>query len=347
MSESDDAAAMQVQAWLVPLPDADAPCGPDLEYDNEFLALHQACAGKPETQFSEAEPPDWRNAVGLAASLFERTRDLRVAVQWLRGTLALQGYAALPSGLGLVCGLLETFWDGVHPLPEDGDAYGRVNALTLLRDPAGLLGELRDARLAEDRAIGVLKVRDVEAAFGNAPGAAYTKDQVQQMMAAAQARSPDLRAQCRAAQAQIERLIALVDARFARAEAPDLAPLATLAGLVAAALPAEAEAAADAPAAFEATDEAGAPSGGSRAGARGLSGAVASRADALRAIDMVIAYLEQAEPTNPAPLFLRRARQLIGHNFLQLMKALAPDALSEVARIVGIDPETVEEPPAD
>ncbi|MDE2456301.1 MAG: type VI secretion system protein TssA, partial [Burkholderiales bacterium] len=94
-------------------------------------------------------------------------------------------------------------------------------------------------------------------------------------------------------------------------------------------------------------ESAGGPAPGAAAAPRGLSGQVATRADALRAIDMVIAYLEQAEPTNPAPLFLRRARQLVGHNFLQLMKALAPDALAEVARIVGIDPDTVEEPPPD
>ena len=73
---------------------------------------------------------------------------------------------------------------------------------------------------------------------------------------------------------------------------------------------------------------------------------MSSREEALRAIDWVIEYLERAEPTNPAPLFLRRARQLVGHNFLQLMKVLAPDALAEVARIVGVNPDTVEDPNA-
>ena len=69
---------------------------------------------------------------------------------------------------------------------------------------------------------------------------------------------------------------------------------------------------------------------------------VAGGAEALRAIEMVCDYLERAEPTNPAQLLLRRAGRLLGHNFLQLMKELAPDALSEVARIMGVDPSTVE-----
>ena len=33
--------------------------GPNLEYDARFLALQQAAEGKPETQFSEAQPPEW------------------------------------------------------------------------------------------------------------------------------------------------------------------------------------------------------------------------------------------------------------------------------------------------
>ena len=70
-------------------------------------------------------------------------------------------------------------------------------------------------------------------------------------------------------------------------------------------------------------------------------GSVSSREDALRAIDMVCDYLDRTEPTNPAQLFLRRARRLINHNFLQLIKELAPEALNEAARIMGVDPDSV------
>jgi len=39
---------------------------------------------------------------------------------------------------------------------------------------------------------------------------------------------------------------------------------------------------------------------------------------------------------------LRRARRLINKNFLQLMRELAPEALTEVARIMGVDPESIQ-----
>jgi type VI secretion system protein ImpA len=341
MSDIDDLQA-SVAAWLQPLPDADAPCGPDLEYDNDFLALTQAVAGKPESQFGPAEPPEWRKAVDIAAGLLERSRDLRVAVEWGRSVLHLNGYAALLPALTLINGLLESHWDHVHPMPDDGDSYGRVNALTLLREPAGLLGALRDARVVEDRAIGLLLMRDIESALGLAPVSPgrsdVSKDQASKMLSAALDKTPELRERLKEGVVLVKQAMSLVSDRLG-SEAPDLRPLHALMNGAAGLLPPEATAVE-----AEGEESEGGAGGGGRA--RGLSGAVSSREEALRAIDLVIEYLERAEPTNPAPLFLRRARQLVGHNFLQLMKVLAPDALAEVARVVGVDPDTVEDPDA-
>ena len=68
-------------------------------------------------------------------------------------------------------------------------------------------------------------------------------------------------------------------------------------------------------------------------------GAIESRNDALRAIDMVCEYLERTEPTNPAQLLLRRARRLVNKNFVELVRELAPESLNEVARVMGISAE--------
>lgn len=345
MRDLEEARA-QVIAWLQPLA-GDAPCGPDLEYDNDFLALTQAAAGKPETQFAAAEPADWRRVVELAAQLFERTRDLRVAIDWLRGIVHVEGYVALPLGLSLVNGLIETFWDGVHPLPDDGDPYGRVNTLTNLREHAAALGDIRKARVVDDRAAGVLRAGDIEAALGTTGAGPvqteFTREQAARMLAAAVANEPSLRAACEEATAQARKLVAAVNDRLGNHGGPDLRPLYALTNAVAGLLPAEAGAADEmAAGAADADGDGGAPA----RGGRGLSGSVTSRDEALRAIDLVIEYLERAEPTNPAPLFLRRARQLVGHNFLQLMKVLAPDALADVARVVGVDPDTVTDPNA-
>ncbi len=345
-SMSDNAAEGQVSAWLQPLAGDTGPCGADLEYDNDFLELSKAIAGKPETQFEPAEPPNWRRAIEICESLFERTRDLRVAVSWLRGMLHVQGWPAYVPGMRLVLGLVEGHWDGVHPLPDpdDQDPYARVNALTLLREAEGLIGDLREMRVIQERSIGELTGRAVEVALGLSPTREGETDigtgPCSQMMAAALEKDPALRALCAEASALTARLAALLKEKLGVQDAPDLKPLTDLVDGIGSLLPKESppedEADAGAPG-----DAAPGEGGGRR---RGLSGSVNSREEALRAIDLVCEYLERAEPSNPAPLFLRRARQLVSHNFLQLMKVLAPDALPEVARLVGVDPDSVETP---
>lgn len=344
MSDLEDAKS-RAAAWLAPLDDPEAPCGPDLEYDNDFLALSQAVAGKPESQFGPAEPPEWRKAAETAESLLERTRDLRVAIEWTRSQLHLNGFGALAVGLELLNGMVDALWDHVHPMPDpdDGDPYGRVNAFAVLAAPAGLLGDVRESVIIEDRTIGVLQARDIEAALGQAPvmpgRAEYGKGQVAQMLGSALERAPELRAQCSEAVEQLQSLMAKMSDKLG-GDAPDLRPLLNLVKGVAGLLP---DASGQAAGGDGEADEAGGAAGGRRTGP-GLSGSVNTRDEAMRAIDLVIEFLERTEPTNPAPLFLRRARQLVSHNFLQLMKALAPDALAGVARVVGVDPDSVTDP---
>jgi type VI secretion system protein ImpA len=282
----------------------------------------------------------------MSESLLDRTRDLRIAVVWLRANLHLAGYGALPTGLRLVIGLVDSLWEHVHPLPDpdDGDPYARVNTLTLLREPEGLLGDLRESHVFRDRSIGELTVGNVSAALGLSPARAgeaeLSKDRVMLMLAAAVAKTPELTVQCQDAVTQARRLISLVNDKLGSDVAPDLRPLYNLVNAVAGLLPAEGSPALEGGAELAGEGVAAGPASVQR----GLSGGVNSRDEAMRAIDMVCAYLERTEPTNPAPLFLRRARQLVGHNFLQLLKELAPEALHGVAGMVGVDPESIESP---
>ena len=59
------------QEWLQAV-SADAPCGPNLEYDQEFLALEQAARGKEEQQYGDtvipAEEPDWVDVIDKAST---------------------------------------------------------------------------------------------------------------------------------------------------------------------------------------------------------------------------------------------------------------------------------------
>ena len=154
-----------VDTWLQPL--ADSACGENLEYDDEFREMEKAAVGRPPSQFeAEGVAPDWRAVLGHSQSLFDRTRDLRVAIYWSRARIHLEGAATLPEGLRLIEGLLARFWDDLHPLPDDGDAYARVNALNDMCSLAGMLGDLRESLILDDRSVGELRGRDVEIALG-------------------------------------------------------------------------------------------------------------------------------------------------------------------------------------
>jgi type VI secretion system protein ImpA len=315
-----------------------------LEYDNAFLELTQAAQGKPESQFEAAVPADWRDVKRRCERLFEVSRDLRVAVLWLRAQLRLEGVSSLAASLRLLTGLMDGFWEGLHPQPDpdDGDLYARANVLALLVDPDSVLADLRDANIVSLRGVGEVKVRAVEIAMGTIAArddeTAWSRTQVEQLFADAVAQGISLPTDIAEVQSQLASLTALLGERMSNADAPDLKPLRQTLSTIAMLMPQVGTVGGDAADDAAGADAPAAAGGGGQA----LSGRINSRAEALRAIEMVCDYLERAEPTNPAQLLLRRAGRLLNHNFLQLMKELAPDALSEVARIMGVDPSTIE-----
>jgi type VI secretion system protein ImpA len=333
-----------VDQWLEPLSDPDAPCGQDFEHDNVFLELTQAAQGKPETQFGPGEPADWRKVRELSEDLLERTRDLRVALLWMRACVNLSGFVAVAPGLRLVLGLMENFWDHLHPLPDpdDGDQYPRGNAVAMLPESQGFLGDLRQCALLSLRGTGELRLRAVAIALTQLTAKedeeVLTKEQITGMMATAIEQDPNFAQLPGATLALMQSLVKLLNDKLGIEAAPDLRPLLELLKGVNGLLPViedEAEASDDAA-------DGDAPQGQPRAVSKVALGSVSTRDDALRAIDMVCEYLERTEPTNPAQFLLRRARKLINHNFLQLIKELAPDALNEAARVMGIDPESID-----
>ncbi|CAN5680388.1 type VI secretion system protein TssA [soil metagenome] len=328
-----------VEKMLAPLAGDDGPCGVDLEYDNAFLELLQAAAGKADTQFAPASPPNWPLVKELAEALFDRTRDLRVAVLWTRAVVNVSGLSALSSGLNLITGLIEASWDSLHPLldPDDGQAFARANALAPLPLLEGLLGDVKNALIFNLRGVGELRVRTIEISLRAIPPREgeplLSPGQMAEMAIAASAEDPSLLHWPAAAAQSLRDLMATIRSRFPAEDQVDLSPLALPLQQVIDVMPSLDR---------DASDEAAARNNAAGFGTGSkLSGVVQSREEAVFAIDLVCTFLERTEPTNPAPLLLRRARRLINRNFLQLMKELAPDSLAEVARVMGVDPETI------
>jgi type VI secretion system protein ImpA len=329
--------------WLLPVGEGQA-CGPDLEYDPESLDLVQA-AGTPDSQFGPGEPANWARVRELAESLLTRSRDLRVALWWGRARLNLDGFAALPAVLGLIHGLLEQFWDELHPLPDadDPEALARLSVIGGLDKLNSLLGDIRNSKLAADPRLNGLRVRDVEVAVTKlAPRpdeAPLTQGQIAGMFGAAPEASAALRVECEAALASLRQLQTLMNHRFSADKAVDLTTVRGMVTAVQSLLPAPA------PEAVPVEPQGSRSAAPAAPPARPASGvhSVETRQDAVRAIDLVCAYLERNEPTNPAQLLLRRAARVIDKNFLELVQELAPDAVKDVARIMGVDAGSIKD----
>lgn len=323
----------------------DAPSGPDLEYDPAFLALGVAAEGKPEQQFGDtiiaAVEPDWADVGNQAQALLGRSKDLRPAVLLLRAATRAQGLPGMRLGLELLAGLLEQFWDSVHPQldpDDDNDPTMRLNALAALNDEAAMVRDLYEARLGVAAGIGPIRVRDLAIARGAltpTDGTPLTSAAVQGGLDEILAGAPDTASAMRDLGPLLGRLSDLVAGRSARREGLDLGRLKGIADLLAQAAPATTTGAPRDAATPSADANGAAPAA---AGTSAAPGVIRNRQDALQALDRVIHYLEQAEPGNPAPLLIARAKQLIGVSFLDIMANLAPNALETIEVITGPRP---------
>ena len=64
-------------------------------------------------------------------------------------------------------------------------------------------------------------------------------------------------------------------------------------------------------------------------------GPITTRADALLLMDLVRAYYERYEPSSPLPFLIDRARRLADKDFMDILRDLAPDGLSQAQHIAG------------
>lgn len=332
---------IDVEALLAPVTES-SPCGDDLEYDAAFQALEEAARGKPEQQYGDtlipAQEPDWRAMQSQALALAERTRDLRVAVMLLRGATRVDGVAGFVPAVQLLHGLLERHWGGVYPLldaADNDDPTMRLNALAPLADVAGVLADLRAATIGPPR--NGLTARSIELALGKSearPGETTMNEaSAVQALADAEAGSPGLMAGFGEAHEAVTGIQAILDARAGAANGPDLRPLRVLTqGLAQAAAAARGGSLDDVPGA------ASTPAGTATAmTVHSAPGTIASRDDAIKALDRVCEWLERSEPSNPAPLLIRRAQRLMSKSFIDIIRDLAPDGLKEVERIAGVE----------
>lgn len=316
---------------------ADNPAGEELDYDQQFISLVTEMQGKPEQQYGDtlihAVEPDWNRVAREAGELLKRSKDFRLAVMIVRALTRIDGVAGAVRGMQLMLSLAEQYWaTGFPALEFDGeeDPLPRSNALTELTSSHGLVKDLRE-RVIHSKKLGSISLGALERIHLSREVIAdlplkreniidFLQDELRDG-------NPDIASLPELARLTNE-LKAWISDRLSAELAPDFSALCSfLDCLVRSDLVEEgAEQQATAPAAPNDNLQP-APAG---------SASPYGRQDAIAMLDAVCAYLEEAEPANPAPLLIRRARRMIGKDFVSILKEIAPDGLHQVEMIAGL-----------
>ncbi|WP_345830292.1 type VI secretion system protein TssA [Erwinia sp. HDF1-3R] len=335
---------MNIDALLTPV-SSDQPCGENLEYDADFMAMDQASAGKAEQQFGDtiipAEPADWNRVERLASDLLTRSKDLRIMLALTRAWTQLKGLTGYASGLALIERSLVAWWEPLWPvLEEDGerDPFYRINALAALGDKSALTSALRQAPLLRS-ASDEISLRDACALLDGSKTECpdYPGGRARLIDELARGGQPGVDAIIKISERlqiiretlvqhlgetgvpEMEQLIKTVSTVAQACEVTDLLTL-----IPAASAPGEIPPVAGAP-------EVKAVSGHTD----WRSAQPGSRADAQLMLEKVKQYFVQHEPSHPAPLMIDRVQRMIEMDFMDIIRDLAPDGVHQLENIFG------------
>lgn len=332
------------------------PCGPDLQYDPDFISMESASQGKPEQQYGDtiipAESPDWKEVKRLGLALLERSKDFRIACHLGRAMLATDGFAGFGDCLSLIRGYIEQYWENVHPQldPEDdNDPTERVNIVASLSDKLTTVALLLDAPVVSSSMLGKFSMRDVLVAKGEMPS--QGEDPAPEMTAIEAAflesDSEVQREQIRIVEACHEDALAIEAAVTDRVGATNAVSMELLSETLRSILDfllahfqSEQPPIEDSEGSGDVAGPVSAQRGSSPspAGAAPTSTAeIRSREDVQRALDRICAYFERYEPSSPVPLLLKRAKRLVNMSFIDILEDLTPEGVAQARVIGGVD----------
>ncbi len=168
--------AIDVQALLAPVSEDD-PAGPDRSGAVERQPIELALAlpdpietGGPRA-LNRERPPDVGEAIDLIAVELGRTKDLTLGVAMASAGARMGDLDAAASGIEVVAGLLDGFWDTAHPKIEDVGVLAWRNICAGLGDSRGFVGPLLQTVLLRTDRLGEYTAADI-ADFGARGGQA-------------------------------------------------------------------------------------------------------------------------------------------------------------------------------
>lgn len=339
----------------------EAPSGKsDRDFESAILALEEQIKGTPEKEFNgeivqEAKGPKWNDIRENAVALLTRCRHLQVAMYLTRALLHTQGINGLCKGLELLHGYIRDHWESLYPQlePEDNhDPLQRINILASLNEYQDILAPLMEQPLCHSPKLGKYSYRDFLIANGKITATKHDRSPSPSMAEIEAAFKDSADKALSETQNAIERsrenlsllrtgLKAKVDSTHADM-LPDYKDLhEVLKGmdtLVLKHLKHQKHKGSSKPDHDSALEADMFGKGPSPSNAPISTNEIKDRQDVIRLLDLICTYYEHHEPGSPIPLLLKRARQLVQKNFIEIIQDLAPDTAGKIKNlIIGAD----------
>ncbi len=349
--------SIDLESYLTEI-DPDQVCGEDLEYDPEFIALEQELAGKEEQSMGdsviEAEPPNWREVKKMVESLLKRTRDLRLCVYYIKALSQLNGFEGFADGIVLLKSTTERFWEHVYPQldpDDDNDPTERINILMTLCDFETFLRALQKLPVVESKTVGKFSLLDIHLAKGVIQGHEDEEQNLPSMTlieGAFQDTDPDqVLAKQSAIQQSIQDIIDLesfVTDQVGVSNAPSFDKLRSLLKEIEHEMAQqvsrlglgeenqdESESEYD-----EASDDGALPSKGVRKSGASAPVGINNTQDVIKSLNLIVEYYKNNEPSSPIPILLERVKRLIGKDFMEIMRDIAPNGVEQIEFLGGL-----------
>lgn len=371
-----------VDALLKPLA-GDEPTGVSARYDPVIAEIRIAReSDDPSLPQGEWERPlkkaDWSLVASLCSqTLSERSKDLQIAAWLTEAWIHLHQVDGLRAGVRLIHGLLNMYWEGVHPRQsEEGDYDARVAPLAWMNESIPLTLRLNVGLLPwPDRKPSYISLEDWTKAplvapsksendQENEPNLAASPSRDELMLLGATTAAPQLmklRESLALAMAEWKAFDVMVDERLSK-EAPSLSRVAETMGLIdraitsllsnrqnvsASASRTPAEKAMDIHQAVDVSESVEEPAikpaapGEDFVDLRLATGPIRSRADAYRQLEGIANFLQSIEPHSPTPYLVRRAVSWGRMPLPELMQEVLREEgdLNRLFTVLGLAPQ--------